>query len=156
MPALDRQSRHILLVLLAAGFGFVALPWYGIPSGFWSFAWLQQPAEDAHASGILQALLHGRFWLLPLPALLLIALTDRLRSAGPRAAVIAWCGGRGLAYLLLQGFAVGLKGWTFAAPEQLFGPVAPQAGMGAGAFVVATSFLLLLSAGLALKGYMRG
>ncbi|MGE0004977.1 MAG: ABC transporter permease [Parvibaculaceae bacterium] len=156
MPELSRQSRHILLVLLAAAFGFMALPWYGIPSGFWSFSWAGEPAASANAPGLLQALLHARPWLWPLPVLLVIALAESLRRPGPRGAVIAWCGGLGLACLLLQGFAIGLRGWSFAGLEALFGPVAPQAGMGAGAFVVGTAFLLLLSAGLALKGHMRG
>lgn len=156
MPALTRQSRHILWVLIATAFGFMALPWYGIASGFWGFGWLSAPAESAHAAGLLQALLHGRFWLWPLPVLLVIAVIDTLRSEGPRGRVIAWCGGLGLGYLLLQGFAIGLKGWNFANLADLFGPVAPQIGMGAGAFIVGTGFLLLFSAGLALKGYMRG
>ncbi len=154
MPALTRQSRFILQIVIVAALGFVALPWYGIANGFWSFTWLGAPTEAANASGILQALLHGRIWLWPLPLLLIIALIDVWR--GPHARVIAWCGGLGLAYLLLQGFAIGLKGWNIAAFEGLFGPVAPQMGLGGGAFIVGSAFLLLLSAGLALKGFMRG
>ena len=46
------------------------------PSGFWSFAWLAAPTESANASGLLQALLHGRFWLWPMPVLLVIALIE--------------------------------------------------------------------------------
>jgi iron(III) transport system permease protein len=155
MP-LNRQSRHILLVLIAAGFGLVVLPWYGVAAGFWSFGWLRAPAESANASGLIQVLLHGRFWLWPLPVLLVIALIECLRREGPRGRIIAWCGGLGLAYLLLQGFAIGLKGWNFAGLERVFGPTTPQIGMGGGAFITGTGFLLLLSAGLALKGNMRG
>ena len=51
MPALNRQSRHILLVLLAAGLGFVALPWYGMASGFWSFAWAVSAGRERQCSG---------------------------------------------------------------------------------------------------------
>ncbi|HTN97710.1 MAG TPA: iron ABC transporter permease [Nordella sp.] len=154
MPALTRQSRHILLVVLAAWFGLVALPWYGVAGGFWSFGWLIAPTEAGNASGLVQALLHGRSWLWPLPVLLIIVLIDVLR--GPRAGVITWCGGLGFAYLLLQGFAIGLKGWNISALENLFGPIGPQTGFGFGAFLVAGAFLLLLSSGLALKGFMRG
>lgn len=156
MPAFTRQSRYILLVVLAAWLGLVALPWYGVAGGFWSFGWLAAPTEAANASGLVQALLHGRSWLWPLPVLLIIALVEVLRGKGPRSGVITWCGGLGLAYLLLQGFAIGLKGWNVAALENLFGPVAPQTGIGLGAFLAASAFLLLLSAGLALKGFMRG
>jgi iron(III) transport system permease protein len=156
MIALSRQSHYILLVLIATGFGFVALPWYGIPSGFGSFTWLSAPLESAHASGLMQTLLHGRFWLWPLPFLLVVSLIEILRRVGPRAKVIAWCGGLGLGALLLQGFAIGLKGWNFTGLESLFGPVSPQIGMGGGAFITGTGFLLLFSAGLALKGFMRG
>lgn len=156
MPAFTRQSRHIPLVVLAAWLGLVALPWYGVAGGFWSFGWLAAPTEAANASGLVQALLHGRSWLWPLPVLLIIALIEVLRGKGPRSGVITWCGGLGLAYLLLQGFAIGLKGWNVAALQNLFGPVAPQTGIGFGAFLAASAFLLLLSAGLALKGFMRG
>ncbi|QIG49690.1 iron ABC transporter permease [Nordella sp. HKS 07] len=156
MPTLTRQSRYILLVVLGAWFGLVALPWYGVAHGFWSFSWLADPIDPANGSGLVQALLHGRFWLWPLPLLLIVALIETLRRDGPRAGVITWLGGLGLGYLLLQGLAIGLKGWTFASLESLLGPVAPQIGFGGGAFVVGTAFLLLLSAGLALKGFMRG
>lgn len=156
MPVLSRQSRFILLVLIAAWLGLVALPWYGVASGFWSFAWLAAPTNAVNASGLMQALLHGRVWLWPLPILLAVALVEVFRGSGPRSGVIAWCGGLGFSYLLLQGFAIGLKGWNFPALESLFGPTNPQIGLGSGAFIVAAAFLLLLSAGLALRGYMRG
>ncbi|WP_119393047.1 ABC transporter permease [Taklimakanibacter lacteus] len=153
---MSRQSRHILLVLIIAWLGLVALPWYGVAAGFWSFAWLAAPTESANASGMVQMIAHGRHWLWPVPVLLALALTEVFRSSGPRSWVITWCGGLALAYLLLQGFALGLKGWNFSSLETLFGPASPQIGMGSGAFVVGTACLLLLSAGLALKGYMRG
>lgn len=156
MVRLNRQSRHILLILVAAGLGFVALPWYGIAQGFWSLAWLRALMESANAPGLMQALLHGRSWLWLVPVPGLIALVEIFRKAGPRGNVIAWCGGLGLGFLLLQGFAVGLKGWNFATLEGLFGPAPAQIGMGGGAFVVGLAFLLLFSAGLALKGNMRG
>ena len=54
------------------------------------------------------------------------------------------------------GFPHWLRGWNVASLEALFGPVNPQAGFSGGAFVVGTAFLFLLSAGLALKGFMRG
>ena len=95
--------QDILLVLITAWFGLVALPWYGVANGFWSFAWLQAPTSAANASGLLQALLQGRSWLWPLPVLLIIALVDVFRAGGPRASFIAWCGGLGFFYLLLQG-----------------------------------------------------
>jgi iron(III) transport system permease protein len=87
---------------------------------------------------------------------LVIPFLEVLRTGGPRSAVITWSGGLGLFYLLLQGFLIGLRGWSFASFETLFGAVNPQAGLSGGAFVVGTTFLLLFSAGLALKGFMRG
>ena len=58
MPTLTRQSRYILLVVLGAWFGLVALPWYGVAHGFWSFSWLADPIDPANGSGLVQALLH--------------------------------------------------------------------------------------------------
>ena len=66
-------------------------------------------------------------------------------------------GGLGLAYLLLQGFAIGIGGWSFAALEATFGPLDDrQFGMGYGALLVGAALLFWLSLGLAARGAVNG
>jgi iron(III) transport system permease protein len=156
MQPLARQAHHVLTVTLAGLVGIAFLPWYGVSNGFWSFAWIGKFAQPGDAPGLFQALLNGRSWLWPIVVLLLFPLVEVLRKRGPRAPALIFAGGAGLLWLLLQGFSIGLHGWNIGWLQTLFGSVSPQPGMGGGAFVVATVFLFVLSAGLALKGLMRG
>jgi iron(III) transport system permease protein len=141
--------------------GFLILPWYGVDGGFWSFEWLLDgyPADDDYAPALAQVLLHGKIWLAPVALLLLppLALLHRTRSEPGYAQVLIACGAVGLAYLLFQGFAIGLRGWSFAWLEAAWGPLGDrQFGMGYGALLVAAAFLFLLTQGLAARGAVNG
>lgn len=151
MGGSSKQARHVLTVALAGLAGFFFLPWYGLAKGFWSFGWLGQWSDARDAPGILQTFVYGRWWLLPVLLILLVALVEAFRKSRPRSSVIASAGALGLAYMLGQGFLIGLKGWTFGTFE-----IPPQPGLGGGAFITGTAFLFLLSAGLAMRGLMRG
>ena len=72
MPELSRQSRHIFLLATIGLIGAVVLPWYVIPSGFWEFGWIGQFGVANTSPLFLQALLHGRWQLLPVGLCLLI------------------------------------------------------------------------------------
>jgi len=99
------------------------------------------------------------WWLLP-PALSLFAcllVCLRGRGNGRSASWLALWAFAGLAYIVAQGFAIGLHGWNADWLAQLFGPLhASQQGMGIGALIVATTHLLLGCRGLAGKGWCRG
>ena len=122
MPELSKQSRHIFLLAIVGLIGAVVLPWYVVPSGFWEFAWIRQFGEANAAPLFLQALLHGRWQLLPIGLCLLIALIEVFRRGGPRGTVIAAAGGVGLFWMFAQGLLIGLKGWNASLFEQAFGP----------------------------------
>ncbi len=144
-----------MVVGLAA---FLAIPWYGIESGFFSTEWIPYYPADAEAGPALwQVFLFGKIWLLPyLPLLLVPALTLRRRSPSTWRILVA-AGAGGLAYGLVQGFSIGALGWSFDTLEALFGPLAAkQYGMGYGALIVHLVFLLYLAEGLAARGYVRG
>ena len=155
MTSLSRQDRHVALLLIAAAIGLLLLPWYGTEAGFWSFAWLGLYPDAASAPALLQALSFERFWLWPL---FLALLLPRPALLGHRAGglLVAAGGAFGLGYMLLEGFLIGINGWSLPSLAAAFGPVPPQEGMGAGALVAGTAFLLLLAAGLARRGAMRG
>ncbi|KAB2851046.1 MAG: iron ABC transporter permease [Hyphomicrobiaceae bacterium] len=71
--------------------------------------------------------------------------------------VLALAGVSGLVVLFAQGFAIDHKGWSVALLRWLTSGEGPkQAGMGFGALLTALSFLMMLTQGLAAKGYCRG
>ncbi|MEP7172958.1 MAG: iron ABC transporter permease [Aestuariivirga sp.] len=156
MPELSKQSRHIFLLAVIGLIGAVVLPWYVVPSGFWEFAWIRQFGEANASPLFLQALLHGRWQLLPIGLCLLITLIEVFRRGGPRGTVIAAAGSVGLFWMFAQGFLIGLKGWNATLFEQAFGPIAMQTGFGVGAVICGGALLLIFSSGLALNGLMRG
>ena len=151
-----------VLIWLAVGFaGYAVLPWYAVEDGFWSFLWVVDgwPFDGDYASGLLQTTLHGKAWLAPVGILLLIplAVLGRPRSDPILARVLIAVGVAGLAYLLLQGFTIGLRGWNLAALEATFGQLGDrQFGMGYGAMLVGGAFLFLLTQGLAARGAVDG
>ncbi|MCP5153178.1 MAG: iron ABC transporter permease [Ectothiorhodospiraceae bacterium] len=140
--------------------GFLVLPWYGIGDGFWSFAWLDgYPADPDHAPAVWQVLGHGRAWLAPIAFLLAVPLTviGRPRGDARRGTVLLASGLVGLAYLVAQGFAIGIGGFELAWLEQLLGPLGQrQYGMGYGALLTAAAFLFLFTEGLAARGAVKG
>ena len=101
----------------------------------------------------------GGWWLLPLalPILPALRLAFLARPDERGGTWLAACGFAGFAYLLVQGFAVGLKGWGAEWLAAVFGGPGPaQQGMGVGALVVACALLLMGCRGLAIRGWCRG
>jgi hypothetical protein len=72
MAELSKQSRHILLLAIVGLIGAIALPWYVVPSGF-GIRLTGQLGEASRAL-FLQALVHGRWQLLPIGLCLLVVL----------------------------------------------------------------------------------
>jgi iron(III) transport system permease protein len=71
--------------------------------------------------------------------------------------ILVWSGIAGLVLLVLQGFAIDHRGWTSAVLAAAFSAPGPrQFGMGYGAFLTALAFLMLLTHGLAARGFCRG
>jgi iron(III) transport system permease protein len=155
MAALSPQDRTLVVLLVCGAIGFILLPWYALEGGFWTFGWLASYPDAATAPAAILAAFHGRPWLWPLLlalALPLPALFGQQRAAS----LILAAGVFGIVYLFLQGFLIGLNGWSVPALEGIFGPAQPQEGLGTGALVTGTVFLLLIAAGLARRGAMRG
>lgn len=136
-----RRLRQTALNWTAVGgAGFLALPWYALPDGFFGFGWpARMLAERDLAPAVLQAAGFGRPWLL-VPGLVLLA-AFAVQIVRPRVwQPVMILGAAGFLYTLGQGFAIGLS----------------QPGMGVGALVVVASFLLQFSTGLAGCGWFRG
>ncbi|MGF1594300.1 MAG: ABC transporter permease [Kiloniellaceae bacterium] len=154
-------NRTVALWLAVGWVGFLVLPWYGIEYGFWSFDWLFEgyPLDRDSAPGLLQVFTGGKPWLAPLAIALLapLAVITRRKSDPLFARVLLAAGAGGLAYLLLQAFAIGLRGWDFAFLEAIFGPLeSRQFGLGYGALLVGAALLFFFTQGLAARGAVKG
>ena len=66
-------------------------------------------------------------------------------------------GALGLAWLLIQGFGIGLRGWRYPWLTELFGKLdGRQFGMGYGALLTGLAFLFLMTLGIAARGAVGG
>ncbi len=146
-------------IWLAIGWiGFVFVPWHIFDSAGWlDWIWAYPGSGPRSALGL--GLFGGEWWLLPIALPLLLAsvplVTARSRDQVSRVLVIA--GIAGLAVQLVEGFAIGISGWGWSFLGALLGEPGPkQTGMGLGAALTASSFLMLLSQGLAGRGWCRG
>jgi iron(III) transport system permease protein len=153
-------KRNAIAFWLAIGAaGFVLVPWYALEVSLFSTGWIRDYAGKEAAPALVQWLRHGRIWLLPLGGLLLggLALLSSRVDRALRARGLLALGAAGFLYFLLQGFAIGPRGWSFATLAEALGPLAAaQQGMGLGAFLVATAFAMLFALGLAERGLFAG
>jgi len=135
--------------------GFTILPWYLVEGGSLSLSgWPTGKAGSGLGLG-----LGGVWWLLPTVLPLAAALLPlRLPADDKRIAdILIWSGIAGLFWLIFEGFSIDHRGWTADWLSALFGAPGPkQAGMGYGAFLTALAFLMLLTHGLAARGFCRG
>lgn len=147
------MSRATLGWIVLGWVGFALLPWYGF----------DRTAVPTLADYFIigSALIHGlrgAWWLLPILVPLCLALVPVIRpSTQANGNWLIASGLLGLALVVIQGFSIGLNGWTLDTLRGLFGGPGPsQAGMGYGAALTATAFLIILCHGLAAHGWCRG
>jgi iron(III) transport system permease protein len=145
-------------VRLVSGIALLALallPWQGDDSGFFAFHWVSAWPWGTAAPASVRVLRGGEVWLAPLvlPALVVLFSPGRRLTA----TVLMGCGLLALCWLVLVAMSVGLRGWTWALPDTLFGPLPRRnAGLGAGAFVFGSAAIALTGTGAARAGAMRG
>lgn len=151
-PALAWSAAGLLAAAL--------LPWYALQQGLDGGGWIAGlwSSED-EAGGLAQALVHGRWWLLPpllaLAACAAIALLPLPRER--RGTLLLAATAAGLASFAAQALAIGLRGWTAGWLVALLGELdGRQFGIGAGAALVLVALLSLLSIALALRGAFGG
>ncbi len=157
----QRHQRHQhgvsawLLLGLAA---YLLLPWY-LPQNLSLLASMPGVFGGVEtASGVVQALRHGKPWLWMVCAGLLLGLLGTRLPAG-RAQGGLWIAGAavGLAGLLGGGFAIGARGWSFDILNHWFGELAVgQLGVGLGGGLALLALLMLLGAGIARLGHFKG
>ncbi|MGL4963101.1 MAG: ABC transporter permease [Inquilinus sp.] len=134
------------LCLLVGWASVLVLPWYGIEGG------LVRALTEGGAPAVVEAA-RGSPWLfgLLLP-LLLASLAELWRQ--PR--LLAWVGAAGIAWALLQGFAIDRQGWAIIDLGSLSGWAAAQPALGWGALGYLVAMALLAAHGLARQGWCKG
>jgi iron(III) transport system permease protein len=156
---MERSDRRLNIALGIGLAGLSLVPWYRIESGFFGLDWLGNfPNGSNEAPALLQIFAHGRWTLAGIALLFTVGLCARaFKVSSLRSNLLIAAGAAGIVFLVLQGLAVGFTGWTWTITEALFGPLADgQPSMGAGAGLVALSFVLMFSFGLAERGVLRG
>ncbi len=146
------------LAWLAAGLvGYALLPWYLVDGGSLSLGmWRGWPLGPS-GSGLFLGFSGERPWLAPIALSFAIATVAFVRGSQAQGLWLIAAGAGGLAWFVLQAFAINHQGWTlpgFLQPAVFDNP--KQAGLGYGGFATALSLLMLLTHGLAARGLCRG
>lgn len=158
-----RRAVHPTLVLwLIIGWaGFALLPWYGLEEGIFSFEWLVDgyPLDDDYAPALFLGIQGEKLWLMPLALFLAIPLLalGKARNDPAYGKILVIAGALGFGWMIAQGFAIGIRGWSFEWLTALFGELGDrQFGMGTGAMLVASAFLFIFTQGVAARGAVNG
>lgn len=157
----EQTANPVLIFWIIAGLvGFFLLPWYGVED-FFTFEWLIDgyPFDEDYAPAAFLTAQGAKLWLAPLalPLFAPIFVLRRRKTDPIYAKVLIAAGAFGFGWLILQGFAIGIRGWNFAWVAALFGDLGDrQFGMGYGGLLVASAFLFIFTQGIAARGAING
>ena len=148
----------IRLWLVTGLLAYLVLPWYAIQDTAWYSVLPQIFGGTETANGLLQALLYDRIWLALGLAGLGIAAVGLVVPPGKSQGSWLLAGGLlGFMGLLLSGFMIGAKGWSFGVLNAQFGELAVnQFGIGIGAFMALLALVMLSAFGVARRGFFKG
>ncbi|MBK9440152.1 MAG: iron ABC transporter permease [Comamonadaceae bacterium] len=151
-------NQAIRLWLIIGLLAYLVLPWYAIQDTAWYSVLPQIGGGPETANGLLQTFVHGRIWLgLGLVGLGLAAVGLVVPAGKPQSTWLLAGGLTGFLGLLLSGFAIGAKGWSFAVLNSQFGELAVnQFGIGMGAFMALLALVMITAFGIARRGFFKG
>ena len=141
---------------------YLAFPWYAIQDTNGLLSIPQVFSTEQAGNGILQASAYQRPWLwVGVVALAVAALAATMPPTKRQGTVLMAAGVFGVLGLVLAGFAIGTKGWSFEILTKGFGPLADwglkgQSGIGWGGFLALVSMIVVTSFGVARRGYFKG
>ena len=151
----------LLLWILVGWAGFLLLPWYLVDGGLFSGQWLVDgyPFDKNYAPAVFLITQGEKLWLTPLliPLVMPLFALKREKSDPLYAKILILTGAIGFSWLIIQGFSIGIRGWNYDWLSSLFGKLdGRQFGMGYGGLFLASSFLFLLTQGIAARGAING
>lgn len=146
--------------IIAGWVGFLLFPWYGVED-FFTFEWLVDgyPFDTDYAPAAFLIAQGEKIWLAPVVLGLLapLAVLGRRKTDPMFGKILIIAGAFGFGWMILQGFAIGIRGWNFEWTKALFGDLNDrQFGMGWGALICAAAFLFLFTQGIAARGAING
>ena len=106
----------------------------------------------------MQASVYQRPWLwVGVLALAIAAIGAGMVPTKKQGSVLVAAGVLGVAGLMVSGFAIGAKGWSFEVLTSMFSSLgAKQSGMGWGGFLALVSLIVVTAFGVARRGYFKG
>lgn len=155
-------SQPVLILWILVGWaGFLLLPWYLVDGGLFSGRWLVDgyPLDKSYAPAIFLIGQGEKLWLAPLliPLVMPLFVLNRPKNDPLYAKILILTGVIGFSWLIIQGFSIGIRGWNYDWLTALFGKLdGRQFGMGYGGLFLASSFLFLLTQGIAARGAIGG
>lgn len=154
----SHPNKAVVIWLAIGLFSFFCLPWYAIQDTAWYSVLSQVFGGAETASAFFQIKDHGRQWLLFGLAGLAVTGLGLFKAPGKGQGAFLIAGGiLGLLGLISSGFLIGPVGWLFETLNIWFGELSVgQYGIGIGAFMVLFSLLMLLSFGVARRGFFKG
>ena len=156
---MNNHPNKAIWVWLALGvLAYLVFPWYAIQDANGLLSLGQVFSNEQAGNGVMQALRYGRSWLwLGLAALLLAALSASMHPGRRQGSVLLAAGVLGALGLLLSGFLIGAKGWSFEWLNRNLGELGVhQFGVGWGGFIALAALIVLGAFGLARRGYFKG
>jgi iron(III) transport system permease protein len=140
---------------------FLLLPWYLVDGGLFSGQWLVDgyPFDKNYAPAVFLIMQGEKLWLTPLliPLIMPLFAFKREKSDPLYAQILILTGAIGFSWLIIQGFSIGIRGWNYEWLSTFFGKLdGRQFGMGYGGLFLASSFLFLLTQGIAARGAING
>ncbi len=154
----QHPDKAVRLWLLTGLLAYLVLPWYAIQDTAWYSVLPQILQGTETANGLIQALVYGRIWLLAGLAGLALAAVGLTVPPGKAQGLWFLAGGLlGSAGLVVSGFMIGAKGWSFAALNTTWGTLAVnQFGIGIGAFIALLALVMIFACGVARRGFFKG
>ena len=155
-------SQPTLFLWIVVGWvSFLLLPWYLVDGGLFSGQWLVDgyPFDKNYAPAAFLIMQGEKLWLTPLliPLIMPLFAFKREKSDPLYAQILILTGAVGFSWLIIQGFSIGIRGWNYEWLSALFGKLdGRQFGMGYGGLFLASSFLFLLTQGIAARGAING
>ena len=151
----------LILWILVGWVSFLLLPWYLVDGGLFSGQWLVDgyPFDKNYAPAAFLIMQGEKLWLTPLliPLIMPLFAFKREKSDPLYAQILILTGAIGFSWLIIQGFSIGIRGWNYEWLSALFGKLdGRQFGMGYGGLFLASSFLFLLTQGIAARGAING